>query len=51
MNKFNLGDMVQYNHAFLKNTGSYFEVADMKGKITGEKVYGGKTFVYICPLE
>ena len=47
MNKFNPGDNVQYNHAFLRNTGNYFEVADMKGKITGEKIYSGKTFVYV----
>jgi hypothetical protein len=47
MNKFNPGDKIQYNHAFLRNTGSDYDIANMKGNITGSKILGGKTFVYV----
>jgi len=47
MNKFNPGDKVQYNHAFLRNTGSDLDIASMKGSITRSKTLAGKTFVYV----
>ena len=47
MNKFNPGDNVQYNHAFLRNTEQDYDVAGMKGNITGSKSLAGKTFVYV----
>ena len=47
MIKYNVGDKVQYNHAFLRNTGSDINIANMKGSITGSKNLAGKTFVYV----
>jgi hypothetical protein len=37
MNTFEVGNRVKYNHAFLKNTGSTFEIASMTGTIVEVK--------------
>jgi hypothetical protein len=37
MKKYEVGDRVKYNHAFLKNTGSTFEIASMEGTIVEVK--------------
>jgi hypothetical protein len=47
MIKYNVGDKVQYNHNFLRNTGGDIDIANMKGKVTGLKPVAGKTFVYV----
>jgi len=37
MTKFSVDDRVKYNHAFLKNTGSTFEISKLTGTIVEVK--------------
>lgn len=44
-NQYNLGDKIQYNHAFLKNTGCILtEFCDFIGVITEIKIVNKKVF-------
>ena len=48
MTKFAVGDRVKYNHAFLKNTGSDYEISKMTGTIIEVKGnFGNSSLVKI----